>query len=176
MIPTGLQDKVNLPLVGLTLLRLPTPHLEPCLHLADFFFFLTWARKKKTRTKKVKHITYSALSCCFQKPTCLQEPLFWDTWKFSMFGYSEQRRFLFLGPAFYWSPFQGSVLGSFLDSLKERWWTPLLCRNVCHPLLAGWLVCCRALCRVWEMWWWTIHAHSLPSWSLLLWWRKTISK
>lgn len=48
-------------------------------------------KENKKRTKKVKHITYSALSCCFQKPTCPQEPLFWDTWKFSMFGHSEQR-------------------------------------------------------------------------------------
>lgn len=52
MIPTGLQDKVNLPLVGLTLLRLPTPHLEPCLHLADFFFFFNMGKEKENKNKK----------------------------------------------------------------------------------------------------------------------------
>lgn len=137
MIPTGLQHKVNQPPVELNVLRLPTPHLEPCLHLADFFFFFfNMGREKehKKRTKKLKHITYSALSCCVSRnPPVPKSHSFWILGGSQCLAIqtSEQREeepsvlfeetsnLLCLGPAFYWSPFQGSVLGSFLHSLKE---------------------------------------------------------
>lgn len=156
-----------------------TSHSSPRAMLAFgwFFFFLNTGKEKenKKRTKKRKHITYSALPCCFQKPSHPQEPLFLNTWKFSMFGHSSfaAKRgsifcflwsLLFLSPAFSWSPFLCPGLFSTFSEGKLMN-SPSLLQQL-SPCRLGLPVYCLALFQVQGIRRWTKHIHSLPSWSL----------
>lgn len=67
--PTGPQDKVSFPPAEPNVLMIRSPlHLEPCSHSAEFFFFFFFLnagkeKEYKKRTKTLKPVTYSALSC-----------------------------------------------------------------------------------------------------------------
>lgn len=92
MVPTGLQDKINLPPVELNALKVPPHHLCSCLadfHHYNYYYYCCcyyhycccWKGKRTTTTKRQRNGTspqpYPAL--CFQKLSGPQEPLFWGS-------------------------------------------------------------------------------------------------
>lgn len=100
-----------------------TSHSSPRAMLAfGFFFFFNTGKEKenKKRTKKRKHITYSALPCCFQKPshpprTTLFEYLeVLNVWPFKLRS-KERKHLLFSLKA----PLSQSCL--FLESFSLSW-------------------------------------------------------
>lgn len=121
MIPIGLQDTVHLPPVELNVLTPPTPHLEPCLHLADFFFFKHRQGKRKQEKNKETE-THHLLSSTLLFPETLPSPrttLFeylevLDVWPFKL--RSKKRKHLLFSLK---APLSQSSL--FLESFSLSW-------------------------------------------------------